>query len=111
LGGRLGTNHWAYADRLEAYGARPQPYQTTGWVTDGKFTTSAGVSGAIDMAIGLGAHLTNQALAQFVQLMIEYDPHPPLGRLDWATFDRDRAPLAELMEQSMPAHSSARDIA
>src|SRR5437763_10976426 len=111
LEGRLATTHWAYADRLEAYDARYQPYRPAGWVTDGKFTTSAGVSGAIDMALGLGAKMTNQATAQFAQLMIEYDPHPPLGRLDWAMFDRDHAPLAELMEQNMAAHSSARDIA
>src|SRR6266545_2327434 len=108
LEGRLATTHWAYADRLEAYGAR---YQPTGWVTDGKFTTAAGVSGAIDMAIGLGAKLTNQATAQLAQLMIEYDPHPPLGRLDWTTFDRDRAALTPLMTENMAAQSSARDIA
>jgi transcriptional regulator GlxA family with amidase domain len=87
----VATTHWAYADRLEAYGARYQPAESPNWVTDGKFTTAAGVSGAIDMALGLGAHLTNQATAQFGQLMIEYDPHPPLGRLDWTTFDQKRA--------------------
>src|SRR5436305_5199433 len=107
LEGRLATTHWAFADRLQAYGARPQPYRPTGWVTDGKFTTAAGVSGAIDMALGLGAKMTNQATAQFAQVMIEYDPHPPLGRLDWTTFDRDRAALAALMDQNMPAQSSA----
>ncbi len=111
LEGRLATTHWAYADRLEAYGARYQPYRPTGWVTDGKFTTAAGVSGAIDMAIGLGAKMTNQATAQFAQLMIEYDPHPPLGRLDWTTFDQDQAALAALMDQNMPAQDPARDIA
>ncbi len=79
LEGRLATTHWAYADRLEAYGARPQPYRPAGWVTDGKFTTAAGVSGAMDMALGLGARLTNQDVAQFSQLMIEYDPHPLAG--------------------------------
>jgi len=68
LEGRTATSHWAYAERLEAYGAR---YQPAGWVTDGKFTTAAGVSGAIDMALGLGAKLTSQAMAQFAQLLIE----------------------------------------
>ncbi|HZU01069.1 MAG TPA: hypothetical protein VFA10_15480 [Ktedonobacteraceae bacterium] len=79
----LATTHWAYTDRLQAYGARPQPYRPTGWVTDGKFTTAAGVSGAVDMAIGLGAKLTNQEKAQFGQLMIEYDPQPPFGGIDY----------------------------
>src|SRR2546421_862533 len=111
LEGRLATTHWAYADRLEAYGARYQPYRPTGWVTDGKFTTAAGVSGAIDMAIGLGAKMTNQATAQFAQLMIEYDPHPPLGRLDWSTFDQKQAALAQLMSQHKAAQEPAHTIA
>ena len=111
LEGRLATTHWAYADRLEAYGARFQPAASTNWVTDEKFTTAAGVSGAIDMALGLGAHLTNQATAQSAQLEIEYDPHPPLGRLDWTTFERDRAALAPLMSQHLAVQSPAHEIA
>src|SRR5436305_8888782 len=31
LEGRLATTHWAYADRLQAYGARPQPYREVFW--------------------------------------------------------------------------------
>jgi transcriptional regulator GlxA family with amidase domain len=111
LEGRLATTHWAYTDRLEAYGARPQPYRPTGWVTDGKFTTAAGVSGAVDMAIGLGAKLTNQEKARFGQLMIEYDPHPPFGRLDWSTFDEKRAVLAPLMSQQLTPQDPAYKIA
>jgi transcriptional regulator GlxA family with amidase domain len=111
LKGRLATTHWAYTDRLEAYGVHYQPAESTNWVTDGKFTTAAGVSGAIDMAIGLGATMTNQATAQFAQLRIEYDPHPPLGRLDWTTFDQKRAALAPLMSQNMAEQSPAHDIA
>jgi transcriptional regulator GlxA family with amidase domain len=111
LEGRLATTHWAYADRLQAYGARRQPYRPAGWVTDGKFTTAAGVSGAVDMAIGLGAKLTNQAVAQSGQLMIEYDPHPPLGRLDWSTFDQQQAALAQLMSQHLTTQRPAHKIA
>ncbi len=111
LEGRLATTHWAYADRLEAYGARSQPAASTNWVTDGKFTTAAGVSGAIDMALGLGATMTNQAAAQSAQVGIEYDPHPPFGRLDWTTFERERVALAPLMSQNMAAQSPAHEIA
>jgi transcriptional regulator GlxA family with amidase domain len=111
LKGRLATTHWAYADRLEAYGVHYQPAASPNWVTDGKFTTAAGVSGAIDMALGLGAHLTNQTTAQFSQLLIEYDPHPPLGRLDWTTFDQKRAALAPLMSQHLAAQSPVHEIA
>src|SRR5437763_1097733 len=111
LEGRLATTYWAYAERLESYGARYQPHRPTGWVTDGKFTTAAGVSGAIDMALGLGAQLTNKTTAQLAQLTIEYDPHPPFGRLDWSTFERDQAALAQLMNQNMAPQESVRDIA
>ena len=111
LEGRLATTHWAYTDRLEAYGARPQPYRPAGWVTDGKFTTAAGVSGAVDMAIGLGAKLTTKDFAQFGQLMIEYDPQPPFGRLDWSTFDQKQAALAPLMSQHQAAEAPAHTIA
>ena len=111
LEGLLATTHWAYTDRLQAYGARPQPYRPAGWVKDGKFTTSAGVSGAIDMAIGLGAQLTSKDIAQFGQLMIEYDPHPPFGRLDWSSFDKMQKALAHVMSQHLPTQEPARLVA
>ncbi|MBN9390921.1 MAG: DJ-1/PfpI family protein [Chloroflexi bacterium] len=101
LAGRKATTYWAYKEHLEKLGAA---YQAEGWVTDGKFTTAAGVSGAIDMAIGLGANLTNPATAKFAQLMIEYDPDPPLGQLDWTTFDRQT--LDPLMTREMAPDNS-----
>jgi transcriptional regulator GlxA family with amidase domain len=111
LEGRLATTHWAYIDRLAAYGARPQPYRAAGWVTDGKFTTSAGVSGAVDMAIGMGGKLTSKDIAKFGQLMIEYDPHPPFGRLDWSTFEQQQAAMAKLLSQHQVAEAPAHTIA
>ncbi len=111
LEGHLATTHWAYTDRLQAYGARPQTYRPAGWVTDGKFTTSAGVSGAVDMAIGLGAQLTSKDIAQFGQLMIEYDPHPPFGRLDWSSFDEMQVALTPLLSQHLPTQEPAHTIA
>jgi len=63
------------------------------------------------MALALGAKLTNQTLAKFGQLMIEYDPHPPFGRLDWSTFDQMQTALAPWMSQHLttqePAHLMA----
>src|SRR5215471_21316212 len=63
------------------------------------------------MAIGLGATMTNPAAAQFAQLRIEYDPHPPLGRLDWTTFDQKQAALAPLMNQRLVAQGPTHEIA
>lgn len=106
LEGRKATTHWAYEERLAGFGVR---FQAEGWVTDGKFTTAAGVSGAIDMAIGLGAKMTNQATAQLAQLMIEYDPDPPFGRLDWKTFDRSA--LTAQLEIVKDTQNPTREIA
>src|SRR5829696_1401054 len=76
----------AYHRLLERLGAT---YLRQRWVEDGKFITSAGVSAGIDMALALVARLTDEPTARRVQLAIEYDPHPPLGGIDWDQVDRD----------------------
>src|SRR5512133_3744573 len=85
LEGRKATTHWAYATFLERLGAHYLPQR---WVQDGKFLCSAGVSAGIDMALYLGAKLTNEQLARQAQLFIEYDPEPPFGGIDWTKVDR-----------------------
>jgi hypothetical protein len=35
------------------------------------------------------ARLTDDDVARFVQLAIEYDPRPPQGGIDWPNVDRD----------------------
>ena len=86
LQGRNATTHWAYARFLERLGARYLPQR---WVQDGKFICSAGVSAGIDMALYLSAKLVNEQLAKASQLVIEYDPQPPFGGIDWGQVDRD----------------------
>ncbi|RPJ50610.1 MAG: hypothetical protein EHM21_04630, partial [Chloroflexi bacterium] len=106
LNGRRATTHWAYAGRLNAAGSQ---YQPEPWVTDGKFTTAAGVSGGIDMGIALGARLTSQGTARQAQLMAEYDPHPPFGNIDWSRVSK--ADVAPLLDVNLPANPDAKDIA
>ena len=84
LEGRQATTHWAYYKLLESFGAR---YQRKRWVEDGKFIMSAGVSAGIDMGLYLAARLTDEATARRVQLWLDYDPQPPLGRIDWSHLD------------------------
>jgi transcriptional regulator GlxA family with amidase domain len=91
LDGRRATTHWAYASELEKLGAH---YVRERWVEDGKFITAGGVSAGIDMALALAARLTDRATAERIQLGIEYDPHPPLGGIDWS-----RVGAAELERQ------------
>lgn len=111
LEGRQATTHWAYADRLQSYQVHYQGTENASYVTDGKFTTAAGVSGAIDMAIDLSARLKNQTAAQFGQMIIEYDPHPPFGRLDWTSFEQQQSILAPLMKQRSNAQDTTQQIA
>jgi transcriptional regulator GlxA family with amidase domain len=86
LDGRNATTHWGFARFLERLGARYLPQR---WVQDGKFICSAGVSAGIDMALYLGATLTSEQRVRQAQLVIEYDPHPPFGGIDWSQVDRD----------------------
>jgi transcriptional regulator GlxA family with amidase domain len=74
LDGLDATTHWARADQLERLGAR---YTEQRVVEQGKVITAAGVSSGIDMALTLLDRMYGPAIAQSVQLAIEYDPRPP----------------------------------
>jgi transcriptional regulator GlxA family with amidase domain len=74
LEGRKATTHWSALARLADYGAIPTKERV---VTDGKIMTGAGVSAGIDLALTLSAEIAGEDHARFVQLMTEYDPHPP----------------------------------
>ena len=74
LKGLEATTHWMAMDQLEALGARPVSRRV---VEQGKVVTAAGVSAGIDMALVLAARIAGEAVAQAIQLGIEYDPQPP----------------------------------
>jgi putative intracellular protease/amidase len=74
LRGLEATSHWLDLDELEHHGAVPSGRRV---VEQGKVITSAGVSSGIDMALTLSAHIAGDAVAQAIQLAIEYDPQPP----------------------------------
>ena len=74
LEGTRATTHWSQLDKLAEYGATPVSQR---WVREGKIWTAAGVSAGIDMALALLAEIADEALAQQVQLSIEYAPAPP----------------------------------
>jgi len=75
LAGRRATSHWLALEQLRALGAEPVSERV---VFDGKIVTAAGVSAGIDMALALAATIAGEAVAQAIQLGIEYDPQPPL---------------------------------
>ncbi len=74
LDGRRATGHWLAIDALRALGADAVCERV---VFDGKLVTAAGVSAGIDMALALAARIAGDAVAQAIQLGIEYDPQPP----------------------------------
>ncbi|MER5792725.1 DJ-1/PfpI family protein [Streptomyces sp. NPDC001980] len=74
LEGRRATSHWLALDELRKYGAEPTGERV---VVDGKYVTAAGVSAGIDMGLTLLGRISGDAVAQAVQLGIEYDPQPP----------------------------------
>lgn len=66
--------HWASLEHLERLGAH---YVEDRVVERGKVMTAAGVSSGIDMALTLTDRMHGAAMAQAIQLAIEYDPQPP----------------------------------
>jgi putative intracellular protease/amidase len=74
LQGKRATGHWLAMEKLRELGAEPVEERV---VFDGKLVTAAGVSAGIDMALTLAASIAGDAVAQAIQLGIEYDPQPP----------------------------------
>lgn len=86
LDNRRATTHWAYASILESLGVEYVPQR---FVEDGKFFTAAGVTAGIDMGLYMLSKLAGAKQARFSQLWAEYDPQPPLDRIDWDSLDRE----------------------
>ncbi len=75
LDGIPATTHWLARETLASLGATPVSDRV---VRHQKIITAAGVSSGIDMALALVQLIHGDALAQAIQLGIEYDPQPPL---------------------------------
>ncbi|MBE1528918.1 cyclohexyl-isocyanide hydratase [Sphingopyxis sp. OAS728] len=86
LAGKRATTHWAYTHLLPLVGAEHAKARV---VEDGNLVTSGGVTSGLDFALSLIARLRGDAMAQAIQLAIEYDPAPP-----FAGGHPDRAPKA-----------------
>jgi transcriptional regulator GlxA family with amidase domain len=86
LDGRRATTHPSYAGLLKKLGVNyVQGYS----VEDGKFLSMEGVSSGIDTTLGLVAKLRGEAAAKRAEMIIEYDPQPPFGAIDWDEADGD----------------------
>ena len=71
------TTHWACYRELEALGAQVVSQRVVEHL-ERRIITAAGVSSGIDMALRLVELLVDRTAAEAAQLMIEYDPQPPV---------------------------------
>src|SRR4029079_14302960 len=74
LDGASAATHWASSQRLTDAGVAYSPPRV---VRAGKVLTSAGATAGIDLALTLLGLSHGPAVAQAVQLALEYDPQPP----------------------------------
>ena len=103
LNGREATTHWGFRDLLAKFGATPVAER---WVESGPVLTAAGVSAGIDMALHLVERLAGEQTARTVQLLIEYDPQPPHGGIDWDSTDLDffKPHARAMLDTALSAH-------
>ena len=81
--GKRAACHWAWRDQLELFGVIDDDARV---VRDGNVITGGGVTAGLDFAFTLAAELRGDAVAQTIQLGLEYSPSPPFnsGRPDTA---------------------------
>jgi len=97
LRGYRAACHWASRHQLAWFGAEPAAERV---VFDRNRVSGGGVTAGIDFALALTAAIRGEAHARFVQLSLEYDPHPPFDsgtpdKADAATLERYRAMVAK----------------
>ena len=76
LKGRRATTHWASFDLLPHFGAIPVRERV---VVDGNLVSAAGITAGIDGALTVASLLRGDAVAQRIQLDIQYAPEPPFN--------------------------------
>jgi cyclohexyl-isocyanide hydratase len=74
LAGYRATTHWLSLPLLRHFGAIPVEERV---VVDRNRVTGSGCTAGIDLAFRLAAMLQGEALAQQIQLQLEYRPDPP----------------------------------
>jgi cyclohexyl-isocyanide hydratase len=97
------TTHWVALDLLGRFGAIPARDRV---VRDGNIITGGGVTAGIDFGLTAVAEIFGRALAESIELRMEYAPAPPfgVGRPDIAPADL----LARAKESLMPAFEAHR---
>ena len=76
LRGYRATTHWLSLDLLPLFGARSVARRI---VIDRNRITGGGVTAGIDFGLAIAAELRDVAVAQQIQLTLEYNPAPPFN--------------------------------
>jgi putative intracellular protease/amidase len=100
LRGVRANTHWLVRDKLASFGAIATNERV---VEDGKVITAAGVSSGIDMALVFAARIAGAAVAQAIQLSVEYDPQPPF---DAGTPEKAPAPIQDMVRAALVARDA-----
>lgn len=74
LKGKRATTLWNVRDLLPTFGAIPVHDRV---VEDGNIITGGGTTAGLDFGLDIVARLKGEDVAKRIQLIIEYDPHPP----------------------------------
>lgn len=74
LDGYEATSHWQTLNLLPLFGAKPSTKRV---VFDRNRVTGAGVTAGLDFSLELVRHFRGNFYAKGVQLLGQYDPHPP----------------------------------
>lgn len=110
LRGHRATSHWAWREKLAAFGAIPVAERV---VVDRNRVTGGGVTAGIDFGLTLTSLIRGEDHARMVQLSLEYDPAPPF---DAGSPERAGEALVNAFEQRMEKlapgrHEELRDLA
>jgi cyclohexyl-isocyanide hydratase len=75
LDGYKSTVHWAYAESLKRY--KSVSYVNQRIVKDRNRISGGGITAGLDFALTLIAEIAGEQHAKTMELLLEYDPHPP----------------------------------
>lgn len=106
LKGKRATSHWTARPFLATLGATPVEKRV---VMDGNVITGGGVTAGIDFALSIVGKEFGAAVAQGIQLAIEYDPHPPYNAGSPST--ANPALVEDVMARSAKRQGDRRAIA
>jgi cyclohexyl-isocyanide hydratase len=109
LKGYRSACHWAWREMLSDFGAVPVAERV---VRDRNRISGGGVTAGIDFGLTVAAELAGEEVAKSIQLVLEYDPHPPFdsGSLEKAgpeRVQRLRERLAPMLETRRKANAEA----